>query len=257
MTYEKRLQSKTGKEVKMKKLSFFTVAILVFAAVVAIVFIPLHGNGDPGSQLIADPTSLDFGEVEVGQTNIQTVTLAVSNGVPVFVNGLDLQSGSSSDFQVILPPLPFSVDPGYSIQVMVAFSPSSEGEAADILEIHSNADNQLITVNLSGVGTASAPQPITIEDILQFFDAGVEAETIAGTGRADAAKTNHLKVFKFKLLMVAFFLEQGLDPEACTLLWHAYERCDGQHPLKDFIEGQDVPELNAMTLELIDDLGCE
>ena len=196
--------------------------------------------------------------MEVGQWNIQTVTLAVDNGVSVYVDSLDLQSGGNSDFEVISPSsLPFSVNPGDSTLLTLAFSPTSEGAFADILEIYSNADNSPVKVVLVGVGAASAPQPITIEDILQFFDEKVEEGAIAGTGRADAAKTNHLKVFKFKLLMVAFFLDKGLDPEACTLLWHAYERCDGQQPLKDFIEGEDVIVLNTMILELIDDLGCE
>ena len=111
-----------------------------------------------------------------------------------------------------------------------------------------------IEVNIKGIGVSNG---VTIESTLAFFYAGVDAGTIEGAGYRDAARDSHLKVFEWRLLLVAYFLDKGTDRVACILLWNAYERSDGQHRPKDFIVGHDLPELNAMILELITNLGCE
>jgi hypothetical protein len=207
-----------------------------------------------------DPTIYDFLEVEVGTSVMTTITISNEGGHNLVVDGIDFQAGSSADFTIPPISLPVMVpppdgQPNY-IDVEVTFTPSSEGDHEAILEILSNdLSNSPVEVQLVGSGIAGSL--VTIESILAFFDAGVEAGTIQGLGPDTSAQTNHLEVFDLKLLMVKFFIDKGAYREACTLLWHAYERSDGQRPPPDFIGGDDVLELNTMILQLIIDLGCE
>jgi len=125
------------------------------------------------------------------------------------------------------------------------------------LEIASNDPaNALVTVELSGVGIAAQGEPITVEDILAFLDAGVEAGTIQGTGHHPRMSEVRLKLFKALLLKVGSHIDDDRMRAACWRLKRAYLRSDGQSRPFDFVKGDDVPELNAMILQLRADLGC-
>jgi hypothetical protein len=240
------------REVKMKKISFTLIFLLVMVILMGLSALAL---ADPG--LDVDPPDYYFGEVEVG--SFATVTITISNNWSdtLWISQVNLQAGSSPDFFITSAPVPgANLPPGYSVEVQVTYAPSALGYASATLRIdYTNGDSGTESVLLEGIGV-EAGGAITIEDILAFFDAGVEGGTIQGTGPNENAKNSHLKVFEWQPLMVAFFLDNGADHEACTLLWHAYDRSDGQDRPKDFIKGQDVDELNAMILQLIADLGC-
>jgi hypothetical protein len=147
------------------------------------------------------------------------------------------------------------VNPGGILAFGVDFSPDAEGLVTGTVKVvWTNGESGTSYVELSGTGIPGSG-PLTIEDILAFFDAGVEAGTIVGKGPA-CSRNAHLKIFKFKLLMVAFFIDKGWDKGACRLLWHAYERSDNQDCPKDWIRGQAVGTLNDMILQLLSDMGC-
>lgn len=249
-SYLKRFQSKIGKEVKMKRLSLISVVTLI-SVFVAWLTAPIAVHAD---QLISvSPLAHNFGVVEVDSSPMVDITISNMDGHLLMVHDIHFMAGSDPEFIITtMPALSYPLTFGESVVVAVTFSPSSSNYFSATLEIVSNdPENPSVLVELDGWGWTF------IGSILEFFDLGVEAGTIQGTGPHEAAKSNHLKVFEWKLLMVAFFLENGADREACTLLWHAYERSDGQRPPKDFIQGNDVPELNTMILQLITDLGCE
>jgi hypothetical protein len=227
-------------------------------AVLALAF-PLNVQANP-DQLRVTPQSHDFGEVEVGETDSVTIKLENINGSAVIVHSIVFLSPSSGDFVADCPTGEFVLEIAEYLECQVVYAPSSEGSAQAVLQI-SSSDwlNPEQFIALDGTGIVTQPSPLTIEDILAFFDAGVEAGTIKGKGPA-CSKDAHLKVFRFKLLMVAFFIDKDWMKGACQLLWHAYERSDGQDCPKDWIRNgprsDDVDELNAMILQLLSDMGC-
>jgi hypothetical protein len=115
------------------------------------VTIPLMGTGTssaPGQLAIA-PAPLNFGDVTVGQTGIQSMTMtATGNSVTV-----TSASSSSAMFALEGATLPFTIPAGSSIAFNVAFTPQSGGSASGNLSFSSNASNSQATEPLSGTGT--------------------------------------------------------------------------------------------------------
>lgn len=139
--------------------------------------------------------------------------------------------------------------------VGVFFSPSSEGPSAAGMAIFSNdPDEVLVVVEFQGMGIGTAPTPVTIEDILDFFDQSVEAGTLEGRGKRPRVDKLRLKAMRKLLEVVVCLIEADLIEEVCFILNRVYLRSDGLLWPRDFVVGDDCPELNTMILELIDSL---
>lgn len=115
------------------------------------VTIPLMGTGTSSSpgQLTIAPAPLSFGNVTVGQTGIQPMTMSAT-GANVTVTSA---ASSSSLFALEGASLPFTIQAGSSVSFNVAFSPQSGGSASGNLSFISNASNAQATEPLSGTGT--------------------------------------------------------------------------------------------------------
>ena len=113
--------------------------------------IPLMGTGTSSSpgQLTIAPAPLNFGDVTVGQTGIQPMTMSAT-GANVTVTSA---ASSSSLFVLEGTSLPFTIQAGSSVSFNVAFSPQSGGSASGNLSFISNASNAQATEPLSGTGT--------------------------------------------------------------------------------------------------------
>lgn len=224
------------------------------AAFLLALFLPLGAVANPGILVI--PDSHDFGEVEIGETASTQILIFNQWSGNLALYSVSLLPPDGTGFSLVnAPPSGTIIPSGGSVSLGVEFSPEAEGlDAATVEIMWANGESGISYVVLSGTGITGGG-PLTIEDILAFFDAGVEAGTIKGKDCGNSGKA-HLKVFKFKLLMAAFFIDKGWMKGACQLLWHAYERSDGQKGPKDWVMGEDVPELNAMILQLMSDLGC-
>lgn len=229
--------------------------LLLFCAVIAVALVlPAAAAADPRIEVI--PSAHDFGEVDVGSSAIAALLVANFNGHDLIIDGVGFSDGSSADFALLTPiVLPHIVPPLGTLDLEIVYAPSAEGYAVAGLEVSSNDPAApLVTVDLSGTGVAAAP--LTIEDVLAFFDAGVEAGTIEGTGPTGQAKTSHQRVFRSTLLLAADAIDDGNMELACQMLARSYLRSDGQDGPKDFICGDDCPELNTMILQLGADMGC-
>ena len=208
------------------------------------------------------PAVHDFGEVAVGNTVTTIILLTNFNGHAIIVSSVAFQDVSDPDFILRnVPELPFTILPMGTAEVEVVFSPSAEVSHVAVLEILSNdPENPHQQVVLAGVGISAQP-PVSIQDILAFFDASVEAGTLDGRGQRPQSKKARLRVFRFHLVAASRLIDAGRDGLACHRLEHAYLRSDGQTPPPDFLVGgyggDDTAVLNTMILQLIADMGCE
>jgi hypothetical protein len=117
--------------------------------------VPFTGTGvapTPSSQLTVSPTALSFGNVAVGSTQTQAITMSAS-GSPVTVTA---DSSSNTQFVLSGAAFPFTIAPGQNMSFNVAFTPKSSGAASGSLSFASNAANSQIAASLSGTGTAVA-----------------------------------------------------------------------------------------------------
>jgi hypothetical protein len=106
----------------------------------------------PVTNLSITPANLNFGNVNVGQSANQVITITnqvtsnvrLTGNVGTLVAPFSVQSGGGA----------FSLTPGQSITVTVRFSPTVAGVASGSLTISHNATNQSspITISLSGIG---------------------------------------------------------------------------------------------------------
>jgi len=115
--------------------------------------IPLTGTGTSvaAGQLTIAPASLSFGNVTVGSTGIQSMSLSASGG------SVTVNSATSSNSQFVLDgaAFPFTIGAGQSVSLNVAFTPQGAGSDSASLSFSSNASNSQATGAMTGTGTAA------------------------------------------------------------------------------------------------------
>ena len=236
----------------MKKFSLAAICAVVLIFLVRL-SAPAHAD-----TLEVLPTDHDFGDVEIGTTVTTIVSMTNINGSDVEVFGLGFQAGGSADYSVVsAPPVPFIVVPGETVEVHVAFAPSGAGYVTAVLQIESTDSLKPVQeVYFGGVGVDTQPEPVTIQAILDFFDASVAAGTLDGTGPNARTRKAHRKVFRFILVAAGTLIEGGYYDKACPALERSFIRSDGLLRPKDFVQGDARAELNGMIGQLMGDLGC-
>ena len=97
------------------------------------------------------PSSVSFGNVSVGVTNSQTITLQNPGTAALTLTQANL---SGSGYSLSGLTLPLSVAPGASAAFNISFAPASAGSLAGSLSLVSNAPSSPTSVPLSGTGVA-------------------------------------------------------------------------------------------------------
>jgi hypothetical protein len=117
-------------------------------------------NQQPTGDLSAPPT-LGFGNVAVGSSSNQTITLNNSGSAAVNVTQATF---SNSSFSAPGLTLPMSVAAGQSATMQIQFAPKSAGAVSGSLSVTSDASNSPVSVSLTGAGTQGqlAASPGTI-----------------------------------------------------------------------------------------------
>jgi hypothetical protein len=98
-------------------------------------------------------------------------------------------------------------------------------------------------------------QAITLEDVLTAFDGWVDAGTLAGAGPGRSAD-GRIGALRNMLVEAGNLLEAGDLAGACSQLWDAYLRTDGDPQPPDFVSGSSASLLADIILQLRNELGC-
>src|SRR6202041_4165516 len=121
-------------------------------------------------QLAVTPALLNFGNVAVGTTATQPITMSAS-GAAVTVSS---DSSSNSQFVLNGASFPLTIAAGQSVSFNVAFTPKSSGAESGSLSFASNATNSPAPESLAGTGTvAASPQLSVTPALLNFGDVAV------------------------------------------------------------------------------------
>ena len=124
------------------------------------------------------PTSLSFGNQNVGQTSAaQTVALTNSGSATLNIQSIAITGTNSGDFAVVTSstnPCGTTLASGASCNISVTFSPTSPGPRAAQLSITDNAPSSPQTVSLSGTGiSTTGPFAYVSPSSLTFSTQGV------------------------------------------------------------------------------------
>ncbi len=114
--------------------------------------LPLSGTGVTQGTLTANPTSLAFSGVQIGNSTSLSETLTNTGGSSVTITQA---SSSAAAFSISGLNLPVTLTANQSVTFTATFAPSSAGAASGNLSVASNASNSTLNIALSGTGTAA------------------------------------------------------------------------------------------------------
>jgi hypothetical protein len=114
--------------------------------------VPLNGTGTTSAagQLTITPSVVNFGDVTVGTTGTQPITMSAASASVTVTS----DASSSSQFVLNGASLPLTIRAGQSMSFNVAFTPTRSGTVSGSLSFTSNASNKQTSESLSGTGMA-------------------------------------------------------------------------------------------------------
>jgi Abnormal spindle-like microcephaly-assoc'd, ASPM-SPD-2-Hydin len=113
--------------------------------------IALSGTGVTAGDLSANPTSLPFGNVQVGSSAKLSETVTNTGGSAVAISSASLGNAAYSISGLTLPA---NLSAGQSVTFNVIFAPGTATSITTNLTLVSNAANSPLVIALSGTGTA-------------------------------------------------------------------------------------------------------
>lgn len=116
--------------------------------------VPLTGNGFAAGALTANPSSLNFGNVQVG--NYQTLSEVLTNTSATSNVTISQAGAAGTGFSISGLNPPVTLTPGQHYTFSVTFTPPSTGNDNGDVAVVSDASNPNLTIPLTGTGT-SAP----------------------------------------------------------------------------------------------------
>jgi Cep192 domain 4/HYDIN/CFA65/VesB-like, Ig-like domain len=111
------------------------------------------GTASSSGQLAANPTSMNFGSVQVGSSKPWAGTLTNSASSAITISKASL---TGTGYQLSGLTLPATLNPGQSTSYVVTFAPKSAGTFGGNVAITSNATNSTLNVALSGTSTTGS-----------------------------------------------------------------------------------------------------
>jgi len=138
------------------------------------------------------PTSVDFLDVEVGQTSTSQVSVVNTGTANLNVTGVTVTGADAEQFAGTPAAVCATLAPNASCTVSVTFTPTSEGAKSATLAIAHNAAASPTTVALTGNGVV-APPPAAVASLPTTVDFGIrrvgqtrtQNVQVTNTGTAD------------------------------------------------------------------------
>ncbi len=145
--------------------------------------IPLSGTGVTQGTLTPNPSSLAFGNIQVGRSSSLSETLTNSGGTSLTVSAA---SASGTGFSLSGLSLPLTLNAGQSTSFTATFSPTAGGSASGNITITSTGSDSSLTIALSGTGITQGtltPNPSSLGfGNVQVGNSSSLSETLTNTG---------------------------------------------------------------------------
>jgi len=147
------------------------------------VAISLAGTGIQPAISIA-PSSLSFGNVALGVTSSQTITLSNPGNATLDITQF---TAPGAGFSLSGLSVPLTLTPGQTAKFSVSFTPSAAGSQTSSVALVSNAPTSPLRLPLSGAGVQLQPQISVLPGSLAFGSvnvgsSGKQSLTVSNTG---------------------------------------------------------------------------
>ena len=136
----------------------------------------------PGT-LAANPASLAFGSVAVGDNSSLSETLTNTGGSSVTITTV---TASAAAFTLGPLTLPATLTTNQSVTFTVTFTPTTTGAASGSLSVVSNASNSPLSIALSGTGTTAAAGTLAVSPTTLSFGSVIDGSSSPLTGKLSA-----------------------------------------------------------------------
>ncbi|MFQ5864131.1 MAG: choice-of-anchor D domain-containing protein [bacterium] len=155
--------------------------------------VTVSGNGVAagGPDIAVDPTAYDYGDVGVGSSATQTFAVSNTGTSDLDVSSVSLTGTDAAEFSIESGGGAFTLAPGASQDIVVAFNPSSPGTKSAALRINNNDPDEapkdvLLTSNaVTTLLPDIAVDPTNYDfGIMNLEDEGVHTFTIRNEGAA-------------------------------------------------------------------------
>ena len=169
--------------------------------------VPLSGNGLSAGSLAPSPSSLSFGNVQVGNNQQLSETLTNTGGVNVNISQASV-AGTGFTMNGLNPPLILA--PGEHYTFTVTFTPPSPGTDSGSVSIVSNASNPNLSIPLSGTGTPVPPGTLAVAPTSMDFGnviVGTNAQltgTLTASGASVIVSSDTLNGSAFAVSGISF-----------------------------------------------------
>jgi Abnormal spindle-like microcephaly-assoc'd, ASPM-SPD-2-Hydin len=146
------------------------------------------GAGSKGQpQLSVSISTVNFGNLIVGNSNTQSVTLTSSGTAPLNLSQASI-SGSAFSMSGVAVPMTLAV--GQTAMLTVKFEPQQAGNATGSISLVSDAANSPAVISLNGAGTAAMLQLSVTPSSLNFGNVavgavGTQTATLTNTGNSN------------------------------------------------------------------------
>ncbi len=146
------------------------------------------GTDDVAQPVLSVPATLAFGNVAVGASADQTLTVTNTGGAPLNVGTPAITGANAGDFTINANTCTAPVAPAGTCSLTVRFTPAAAGARAAVLSLPSNDPAGTRTVSLSGTGVLNQPV-LSAPATLAFGNVNVGASadqtlTVTNTGTA-------------------------------------------------------------------------
>lgn len=124
--------------------------------------VPLTGTGTAPGQLSASPTSLAFGNVQIGSNSTKSETITNNGGTSVTISQANITGAAYSVSGLTLP---VTLAPNQNVAFTVTFAPTAAGSANGTLAIVSDAPGSPLNIALTGTGVTQGqltPNPTSL-----------------------------------------------------------------------------------------------
>src|SRR5271166_1430852 len=111
-----------------------------------------QGKQDPPGVLSAAPSSVTFGNVQIGTTQVQSVTMANTGGSSLTVTQLTVTGAGFSTTGLVLP---MTLTAGQGVSFNVVFGPQSAGGVSANLAFANDASSTPLNIALTATGVAA------------------------------------------------------------------------------------------------------
>jgi len=136
---------RSARSIRVRRFLTFTVAFVIVG------FLPKMASAK-APQLASSPSSLSFGNIDVGQT--ETLLMTVSNTGSSSVT-LSAVAVNNSDFKTSSLSLPMTLAAGGSVDVNVDFTPAAKGGESGTITFSTDSTKSALVIDIAGTGVSS------------------------------------------------------------------------------------------------------